>query len=275
MDSDFFRFPERNAVRPFRIAGNLFFAGDSNVSVFIISTEEGLIMIDTGYATAQAYLIDSIYQLGFDPRDIRIILHSHGHHDHIGATRLLKALSGAELCLGWRDAEMFRTRPELALCSLIEPFADVELFDVDRELHDGDIIRLGGTEILALETPGHSEGCMSYFLTVTEDGKEYRVGLFGGAGLNTMTKDFYSQYGVSGYRKEFKASLSRIIDMDVDIALGTHCGQFEFADRMKRVNEDRNPFIDSTLWRRSLEKRLRMFTERLEENPDERIEEEI
>ena len=82
---DFYNHPEKYVIKPFRIFGNLYYVGDKKVCSHLIDTGDGLILIDTGYQHSQHLLIESIYSLGFDPRDIKIIIHSHGHFDHFCA----------------------------------------------------------------------------------------------------------------------------------------------------------------------------------------------
>jgi metallo-beta-lactamase class B len=85
---EFYRYPYRYAVKPFCIYGNLFFVGNSDVSAHLIDTGDGLILIDTTYPTTAAMLIQSIWEVGFNPKDIKYIIHTHGHYDHFGATEL-------------------------------------------------------------------------------------------------------------------------------------------------------------------------------------------
>ncbi len=249
-EADHYRFPERHMVKPFRICGKLYFVGDDDVCSYLIDTTDGIILIDTGYPTSQALELNSIYKLGFDPRDIRVILHTHGHYDHFGATRLLQAISGAETYLGWKDAKMFRERSELALCADMGKFAAPELFTPDHEIRDGDRIALGDCTVDAVETPGHTEGTVSYFFQVHEGGQAYRVGIFGGVGRNTMRRSFYEQHHVSGYREMFAASIRRMRREQVDIALGTHTGQaFFWESRTSSLDgAAENPFVDRMRW---------------------------
>lgn len=261
------RFPEQHALAPFRICGELYFIGDEDVCSYLLRTSDGLIIIDTGYPTAQGLLIHSIYTLGFDPRDIRLILHSHGHYDHFGATRLLQSLSGAETCLGRADAEMFLHRPELALREDHLPYSWTELFTVAHPLRDGEVLRLGDTEILVLETPGHSDGTVSYFFDVHENGRTYRVGLLGGAGMNTMHRSFYETFGAEGYHRRFLATLRRLQGIGVDIALGTHTAQFCLRESRKALlsGSGSNPFIAPERWNDCLQAMEQALLQRIEE----------
>lgn len=265
---DHYRYPEQHGMEAFRICGNVYFVGDEDVCAHLIDTGDGLIAIDTGYPTAQGLYINSIWSLGFKPQDVKIILHSHGHSDHFGCTRLLQSLSGAETYLGWKDAQMFHEQPELALCGDSVPFAYAQLFTPDHEVKDGDMIRLGNTEIRCVETPGHTEGTISYFFEIQEGGTRYKVGLLGGIGQNTMHDSFYERYHVSGYREQFAESLRLLHKEQVDITLGTHTGQAEFLQSREALlrGDGGNPFIDPTRWERFLRQNEEGLA-RLMENP--------
>ena len=246
----FYRYPERYRVEPFRICGNLYYVGNSDVGAHLIDTGDGLILIDTAYPTTRALLIQSIWEMGFDPKDIKCILHTHGHFDHFGATGLVVSLSGAKTYLGAGDAKMFREKPELALIHYGK-YAYVETFRPDIELNDGDVIALGDTSIRAVSTPGHSDGVMSYFFEVKEDGRSCMAGIHGGAGLNTLCRRFIEQYGNTYSRADFLQGLEKVRNKHVDILLGNHAEQnhtLEKRARMLRSPEAPNPFLNPDEW---------------------------
>ncbi|MEQ2427897.1 MBL fold metallo-hydrolase [Enterocloster hominis (ex Hitch et al. 2024)] len=246
-----YKYPEKYRVLPFRIFGNLYYVGNADVGAHLIDSGDGLILIDTTYPSTAALLIQSIWELGFRPEDIRIILHTHGHFDHFGGTALIKALSGARTFLGEADARMFCEQPQLALCADCRGYAYTEPFVPDVEIRDGDIISLGNTEIKAVATPGHTDGVMSFFFDVTDGTNVLRAGLFGGAGVNTMTSDFNARYHNSQCRRQFPESLEKIRNEKVDITLGNHAAQnhtLEKYEKMKSQKDGDNPFIDSGEW---------------------------
>lgn len=107
--------PWEQAAPAFRVFGNLYFVGNQNGASWIVESSEGLILFITNYPMTAPLLVGSIWSLGFDPRDITAIFHTHGRFDHFSATDYLKALSGVETYLGTGDAQMFQSRPELAI----------------------------------------------------------------------------------------------------------------------------------------------------------------
>ena len=103
-------------MKPFRMAGNLYFVGTYKASSHLINTGDGLILIDTGYEETADVVIESVTDLGFDVRDIRYILHSHGHCDHTDGTPKIVALSGAETFLCRKDIKYLKGWTPEMLC---------------------------------------------------------------------------------------------------------------------------------------------------------------
>ena len=168
-------------IEPFRIIGNVYFVGTFQSSCHIIDTGEGLILVDPGYYKTLYLVIDSIHRLGFDPRDIKYIINTHWHGDHSEAAPALVAISGAKTLIGREDFEKLKN-----------------FFVADIIINEGYTLSLGNTSISFIETPGHTKGTISFFLNVEDNGKTYRVGMFGGAGVNTMAPHKYDYDGI-GY----------------------------------------------------------------------------
>ncbi len=237
---------ELTKVKPFKMIGSLYFVGSKEASSHLISTEEGLILIDTGYEESAEGIIDSIRELGFDTRDIKIILHSHGHGDHTQATPKIKELAP--------EAKAYLSFKDLRYVSCFTPDCDIQ---------DGDRIKLGNTEILCLHTPGHTEGSCSFFFDVTEEGKTYRAGMLGGAGVNQLKKAYMNTREVSYLlRGEFFKSIERLLEVPVDVMLGNHTWHnktLEKAESLKAA--DTNPFIDRDEWAAFLKKQREALQE--------------
>ena len=233
--------PILSDMTPFRIIGNLYFVGTLKTSSHLIATSEGLILIDSGYAETADVIVDSMTRLGFDIRDVKYLLLSHGHGDHTGGAKRLAELSGAKILMS--EVDMRYLRKETA-------------FVPDRFFKDGDVITLGETSILCLHTPGHSEGAMSFFFTVTENGQTYRAAMFGGASPNQLKKSFMNYWGVNFLmRGAFYRSIERLRDMEVDVVVGNHTWHNHTDEKYEWMLADPtvNPFIDKTEWRAFLD----------------------
>lgn len=233
--------PRLGRMRPFRMFGGVYFVGTYQASCHIIDTGDGLIMIDTGYASTLYMVVDSIYSLGFKPSDVKYIINTHWHGDHVEATADFVGLSGAKTLIGRDDAEKAS-----------------QYFTPDILVDDGDTLTLGDTTITFMITPGHTKGTLSFFFDVTEDGKTYRAGSFGGAGANTLVP---GKYDFEGAREAYFASIERLKKEKVELFLGNHVwnnGTYHKGEKL--LNTGVNEFIDFEIW----EQFLNVCKERLE-----------
>lgn len=219
-------------MKPFQLAGNIYFVGTYKASSHLIDTGDGLILIDTGYAETADVIVESVTALGFDIRDIKYILHSHGHYDHTDGTPKMLALTNAKTFLGEGDVKYIRG------------------WTPDYFYQDHQVITLGNTKILCLATPGHTEGTFSFFFDVDIEGKTYRAGMFGGAGTNQLKKSFLNSYKCSWLNRGlYFQSVERLKQEHVDIFLGNHCWNNNTKENYERMLvSDSNPFIDETKW---------------------------
>jgi len=226
--------PWEETMEPFKIVGNLYFVGMHATSSHLIDTGDGLILIDTGYLTGLYQVIDSIYRLGYNPRDIKYVVNTHWHWDHAEASQAVAELSGAKNLIGHYDAE------------------DVKrYFEPDILIKDGDTLSLGNTTIHFMETPGHTKGTISFFFDASENGKSYRVGMFGGAGVNTLSR---GNYEYDGCVEDYFNSVNRLKKEKVDVFIGNHVWNNDTVGKgeiLRKTGE--NKFIDSIAWNEFLD----------------------
>jgi metallo-beta-lactamase class B len=235
-------------AEPFRIAGGLYYVGNTNVSSHLIDTGDGLVLFDTAYPQTVYLLLESIRRLGFDPDDIRLIIHSHAHYDHFGGTRAVVELTGAKTAMGEADVPVTRDRRELSWGKEYG-IEFREVFDVDIPLTDGQKLEQGNVTLECVGVPGHTPGSMSYFFEVEEDGKRLRVGNHGGPGLNTLTDAYMSEYGLpASCRDDYEKSLARLREEEVDIFIGIHPNQNDTFGKYAGFDEGKNRFIDKAAW---------------------------
>ncbi len=241
-------------VPPVRIFGNLYFAGTHSASVHLIDTGEGLIMLDSGYPGNAMYVVNAIYTLGFSVRDIKYIVHSHGHYDHLGSTRAFLRLTDAVTFLGEEDIPLATGEDKRTLAEVFGAEFK-ETFSPDVALRDGMEISLGNTCIRCVSTPGHTPGTVSFFFDVREGERVLRAGMHGGVGLNSLTREFLSKnhYPLS-MRDAYFASLDKVENEHVDIPLGNHVANNQTEEKIARLLAgDREAFIDPNGWGRFLE----------------------
>jgi metallo-beta-lactamase class B len=161
-------------LEPFRIVGNLYYIGARNISAFLFATPDGLIVVDTGSKEMIPGVRHNIEKLGFRVADVKIVLSGHAHWDHVGGHAALVRASGAQvMALGDDAAAIERGTDESFSAS-----DGWEPVHVDRVLHDGDTVELGGTKLEAIWAPGHTPGCTVWTAQVVEDDHPYRVAFF-------------------------------------------------------------------------------------------------
>ena len=225
-------------MKPFRLIGNVYFVGTGKASSHLIDTGEGLILLDTGYVETAEVIAESVMELGFDIKEVKYILHSHGHGDHTDGTPRLLELTHAETFLAQEDVKY------------------ISGWMPDHFYQDGQVICLGNTDILCLATPGHTEGSYSFFFDVTEKGRTYRAGMFGGSGTNQLKKNYLNRKGCSWLNRGlYFKSVDRLKQEHVDVFLGNHTWNNHTKEKYERMlTSAENPFIDDTEWLAFLER---------------------
>ena len=251
---DFYTHPASAFIEPFQIADGLWYVGDQRVCIHLIETSEGLILLDSGFFHTNHLLTESVHRLGFEPADVRWILHTHEHFDHFGAADEFRTLYGTKSAISAVGAQELREHPERALMNWSNSeYQEIPTFDY--ELQDGEIFEFGGVKIRCELTPGHAPGVMSYFFEVTENGEKHLAGLFGGAGTGAITLDYMMTLGLPlDMPQRMLASLDKLEQEPVTIHLGNHPGNNQtLQKRARQLEEGGNPFVDAGSWKQFLE----------------------
>lgn len=239
----------KSDIKPFRMHNNIYFVGSTKVSVHIIDTEDGLVMIDTGYPDMYEQILDSMKELNLDPAKICAIIHSHGHIDHFGCTVKLRELSGAKTYIGRPDNEISNGNLNLSWADEIG-IDGFDQFDNDVLIDDGDVFTFGKTKIRCVSTPGHTDGVISMFIET--EGDNTISAMHGGIGVNSMAKEFLNQYGLSfDCREKFRKGLQMLKSEHVDLVLGNHPQQNDTEEKLQKVLNNQ-PIIDPDEWQNFL-----------------------
>ena len=250
---------EERYVHPFRIFGNVWYVGDSWVCVHLIDTGDSLLLIDSGNCGATAMLIQAIWEAGFNPADVKWIIHSHGHLDHIGGAMFFKRMFGTKLYLGEPDARMFRERPWISAIQETNDDCDM-LFEPDYEIKEGDVLTFGNTTMSFCLVPGHTDGCIAAFFDAHDGDRTVRCGYYGGFGFNTLQKDYLIEIGDPEFktREIYLQSLAKVRGQKVELFLGNHCINNDTLGRRQKQIENPdgpNPFLDDQLWGKYLDQK--------------------
>jgi metallo-beta-lactamase class B len=252
--------PDWHAAFPaFKIAGNLYYVGTADLAVYLITTPQGNILINSDFPEDVPLIRKSIEQLGFKYADTRIILISHAHGDHDAATALIKKDTGARLMI--MDADV----PEEESTARGRPGAHV-----DRVLHDRDTVQLGGATLTAYLTPGHTKGCTTWVMQVDEGGRKLNAVIIGSPNVNPgyilVGNKNYPQIA-DDYVKTFKVLKS----LPADLFLGAHGAYFGMKAKYEKMKPGApNPFIDSAGYKSYVAEREAAFQkewDRQKKNP--------
>ena len=240
--------PWEGYMPPFRIWGNIYFVGMKPASTHIIDTGEGLIMIDSGYQHSLYLVLENMRKLGLDPMDIKYIVHTHGHIDHCGATKALVEMTGAKTFIGEPDKDYVNGVLPLSWAAELE--LELEVFEADVLVNDGDTITLGNTTLTAIASPGHTPGAMSYIFEVQEGDRKLIAGIHGGAGINSLRTSFLTRYDLPfSLRDDYIATMTKVQDIPVDIYLGNHVGQNQTPQKYQQlIAGNKDAFVDPTGW---------------------------
>jgi len=253
--------PWEGYTKPFKIFGNLYFVGTEPASTHLIDTGDGLIVIDPGYPQSLYLVINNICELGFKIRDIKYIVLTHGHYDHLGAARALVELTGAKTFIGKEDVGAANGTRDTAHADVVGT-EYYEAFEPDVLISDGDVIELGNTKILFRDAPGHTPGTKALFFDVTDGKQTLRAAMHGGVGLKAMTKESLEKDGFPiELREKFVPAIEDFIDEPVDILLGNHVWNNDTIGKGAQITDNFNPFIDGTAWKKFLTKRIEMYYE--------------
>lgn len=242
-------------LEPAKYTDDFYHIGAQNAPCWLLKSTDGLILIDTGLPQTLYQILINLEKTGFDYRDIKHIIHSHGHIDHIGGTRALVALTGAKTYIGAGDKDMAEGKNELQWTNEFGiPFEEPLVPDV--LIRDGDELKIGDKRFKFYETPGHSRGSLTFYFNVSYAGKEYTAGMFGGGGLKSMSKEYLNKYGLPlSLRDDFIKSIDRVYDMVPDVHVGNHLGDNKHFEKLGKVGKADNPFIDGSTWKWFLDKR--------------------
>jgi metallo-beta-lactamase class B len=211
---------------PHRIIGNIYYVGTTTLSSFLIATPAGNILIDSTYERNVPTIAKSVEQLGFRFADVKVLLGNHAHGDHQEGDALVKQMTGAQVVAMAEDVP-----------ALLAMKPGGKEHPVDRVIHDGDTVTIGGTTLVAHLTAGHTRGCTTWTTTVQDGGKPYNV-MFG-CSLRPPA------VVTPSVMEELNRSFKSVRALPCDVQLGDHGAQYNMREKYAKLKEGApNPFVD-------------------------------
>jgi metallo-beta-lactamase class B len=235
-----------------RIVGNLYFVGSEQLGSFLITTPEGHILINSDYEETVPVIRAAVEKLGFKFTDIKILLGSHAHADHMEGDALVKQLTGAQVMAMAEDVP-----------ALMKIKPGDKPHPLDKTLHDNDPVTLGGTTLVAHLTAGHTRGCTTWTTQVQEGGKTYDVVNIGSLGVNPGFK-LVNNTEVPDMAGEYMRSFKLLRSLPCDVPLGSHPAMYNLAEKYPKLGKGPNPFIDPQGYKHELDIQEHAFLEELD-----------
>jgi metallo-beta-lactamase class B len=247
---------------PHRIADHLYYVGSKGLASYLITTSKGHILINSSFERTVPIIRGNVEKLGFKFTDIKILLASHAHSDHVAGHALIKELTGARVEVMEGDAQVIASggKGQYLYSEGWKPCA------VARVLKDGDAVTLGEATLTARHTPGHTRGCTTWTLQAADGGKLRNVVVIGSpnvnAGYQLITNRDYPEIA-----EDFARTFRLLKSLPCDIFLGAHGNYYGMEAKFARLQKDpkTNPFVDPEGYRAYVENRHKSFQETAQE----------
>jgi metallo-beta-lactamase class B len=250
-------------AEPIKIVGPLYFVGTKGLGVFLFTTSEGHILMNTGMPSSGPMIVESIRKLGFKPEDIKMMINGHAHIDHAGAFAYLKEQFGAQLAIMQGDVTAMESgdRDDFKYANdFVYPPVKV-----DRILRDGDTIKMGDVLLTAYHTPGHTRGATTWIANIAVDGKTYVVAFPDGAGFNPGYR-LARNPSYPGIADDYRRTHHRLEMLKPDIWLAQHNEYYDLEGKRQRAQtEGVQAWIDPEGYRRFVAGKKRAFEDEVDE----------
>jgi metallo-beta-lactamase class B len=242
-----------------KVVGNVYYVGSTALASYLIATPQGHILINSSFEETVPLIRASVEKLGFKFADIKILLDSHAHGDHVAGNALVKQLTGARVMVMKGDegvvssggAGDFFYNERWKACK------------VDKVLQDGEKVSLGGTELVAHLTPGHTRGCTTWTMSASENGKTYHVAIVGSPNVNPgfqlVNNTKYPEIA-DDYARMFRVLKA----LQCDVFLGAHGAYYGLTEKYARIGKSsENPFVDPAGYREFVKSKEATYLQKL------------
>ncbi|MBT9332569.1 subclass B3 metallo-beta-lactamase [Paracidobacterium acidisoli] len=262
-------------IAPFRIANNLYYVGSKDLASYLIVTPQGDILINSSLTSSPALIRKSVEQLGFHFRDIKILLISHAHSDHDAGSAEILHLTGAKYMVMDGDVPVVESG---GAKDFAYPNDHYPAAKVDRVLHDGDEVRLGGTVLVAHKTPGHTRGCTTWTMKTRaagpgSSGKLLNVVIVGSWNVNPgyrLVNRPGHPASYPGIVGDYERTFTLLKSLPCDIFLGAHGAYFDMLPKLEKdkAGAGESVWIDPDGYRSAVIEREQAFHAELKRQQD-------
>ncbi|MFO0952803.1 MAG: subclass B3 metallo-beta-lactamase [Isosphaeraceae bacterium] len=245
-----------------RVVGNVYYVGSKDLATYLITSPQGHILINSGFEQTVPLIQKSVESLGFKMTDVKFILASHAHSDHVEGHALLKERTGAKVVVMEGDdgviasggkGQYFYTDSRWKPCP------------VDRVIHDGDTVSVGDVTLKAVRTPGHTRGCTTWVWQASEGGKTYDVVVIGSPNVNPGFK-LVDNADYPEMAADYAHTFATLKALKCDVFLGAHGAYYGMIAKHERAKKapGANPFVDPEGYRAYVADREKAYRTALE-----------
>jgi metallo-beta-lactamase class B len=251
---------------PFRIVGPVHYVGTNELAAYLVATPAGHLLVDGGLPESAPLIEASIRALGFDPKDVRVLVTTQAHFDHVGSLAHFKKLSGARVEVMDGDVSLVETggRTDYLFGEGATRPSGTYWFEpvkVDRRLKDGDTVTLGGVTLTARKTPGHTPGSTTWLADVEDGGRRYAVVFAASTGINPGTR-LVDRPSYPAIAADYARAFEVLESLRPDVFLGGHTGFFGLDAKRARLKAgERDAFVDPEGFRAYVAVRKKAFAE--------------
>jgi metallo-beta-lactamase class B len=248
---------------PHRVVGDVYYVGSAGLASYLITTSAGHILINSSLEASVPLIKASVEKLGFKFSDVKILLISHAHFDHCAGSARVKELTGAKYMVMDADVPVVESGGKADFQYGNSPNMLYPAMKVDRVLHDGDEVRLGGVALVARMTPGHTKGCTTWTMKAGDgtDGKRYDVVIVGSPNVN----DGYKLVNNAAYpeiAQDYERAFRVWKSLACDVFLGAHGSYYGMSEKFASMKDGAaNPFVDAEGYKRYIAEREAAFRE--------------
>jgi metallo-beta-lactamase class B len=222
-------------ITPFRIAGNLYYVGSKDLASYLIVTPQGNILINSSLEASVPLIRGSVERLGFKFNDIKVLLISHAHFDHEAGSAELIRETGAQYMVMDGDVPVVESGGAADFAYAKDTYPPAK---VNRVLHDGDEVKLGGTVLVANKTAGHTRGCTTWTMQVKEAGRPLNVVIVGSWNVNPgwrLVDHPGRPASYPGIAADYRRTFATLKGLRCDVFLGAHGAYFGMLSKLDRI----------------------------------------
>jgi metallo-beta-lactamase class B len=247
-------------IPPYKIIGNIYYVGADDITSYLITTPQGHILINEGYEDTAPIILASIRELGFQPSEVKFLLNGQAHFDHVAGLSAMQKATGGKVWSSEREVAVLESG------GAKDPRWGKEVtyppVHVDHVVRDGEELKLGGVTLVARLTPGHSIGCTTWTMQVTDGGKTYDVVFVGGTSVNPGVR-FGKNPTWPGMKEDFEKNFRVLRSLRCDVFLGAHGNYYGMAEKIRRMKGPVNPFVDPEGYKKFVDEAEKEFQRRV------------